>query len=244
MSGFAGFYPSRAPNTPVPDAFFSILLPEIESLVELKVTLHLFWRLARRKGLPKAMSLEELQADHVLLRSLKPRLGPRAAEDYLREGLELAVTRGTVLLVSLGRSEKELQRWYLINTPVSREAIERLRREEIDPSEVVGADTGPVEVVRIYRPNIFTLYERNIGVLTPLIADRLRDAELSYPPEWIGDAMRLAVEQNKRNWAYVGAILKRWEAEGKSSGIDRRHPEAPGDPEKYTGGRYGHVVQS
>ena len=244
MSGFSGFYPGKAPNTPVPDSFFSVLLPEIESLTELKVTLHLFWRLAQRKGVPKAISLAELQSDQVLLRSLKPRRGPRSVEDYLREGLELAVTRSTVLMVSLGGSEKSMQRWYLINTPSSREALERLRREEIEPSEAVGADVGLIEVVRIYRPNVFTLYERNIGVLTPLIADRLRDAELNYPPEWISDAMRLAVEQNKRNWAYVSAILKRWETEGKSSGIDRRHSETPGDSEKYTRGRYGHVVES
>jgi DNA replication protein len=244
MSGFSGFFPSKAPNTAIPDLFFSVLLPEIDSLVELKVTLHLFWLLSRRTGLPKAVSLDELHADRLLLRSLKPNRGPRTAEDYLREGLELAVTRGTVLLVSLGNADDDLRRWYLVNTPASRDALERLRREEIDPSDAVGSDVGPVEVVRIYRPNIFTLYERNIGVLTPLIADRLRDAELTYPHEWISDAMRLAVEQNKRNWAYVAAILKRWEAEGKSSGVDRRHTKAPGDSEKYTGGRYGHVVES
>ncbi len=244
MSGFAGFYPSKAANTPVPDAFFSILLPEIDSLVELKVTLHLFWLLARRTGLPKAVALDDLQADRLLLRSLKPSRGPRTAEDCLREGLELSVTRGTVLMVSLGQTEKDLRRWYLINTPASRDALEALRREEIDPSAALGEQVGAVEIVRIYRPNIFTLYERNIGVLTPLIADRLRDAELTYPHEWISDAMRRAVEQNKRNWAYVAAILKRWEAEGKASGIDRRHSETPGDSEKYTGGRYGHVVES
>jgi len=244
MSGFAGFYGSRAPNVPVPDAFFSVLLPQIDSLVELKVTLHLFWLLARRQGVPKAVSLDELLADQVLLKSLKPGRSPRAAEDYLSEGLELAVTRGTVLMVSLGHSETAMQRWYLINTPKSRQALERLRREDIDPSEVVGVEVGPIEVVRIYRPNIFTLYERNIGVLTPLIADTLREAELTYPVEWVPEAMRIAVELNKRSWAYVAGILKRWESEGKSSGADRRHPEASGDPEKYTGGRYGHVVKS
>jgi DnaD/phage-associated family protein len=244
MSGFSGFYAGRAPNIPVPDSFFSVLLPQIESLLELKVTLHLFWLLARRRGQPKAVSLEELESDQTLLRSLKPGRGPRAAEDYLREGLEHSVTRGTVLMLSLGNSEHDLQRWYLINTPASRAALERLQREEIDPSEAVGAEVGPVDVVRIYRPNIFTLYERNIGVLTPLIADGLRDAELAYPPEWVVEAMRLAVEQNKRSWAYVSGILRRWEAEGKSSGTDRRHTEATRDTEKYTGGKYGHLVES
>jgi DnaD/phage-associated family protein len=81
-------------------------------------------------------------------------------------------------------------------------------------------------------------------VLTPLIADSLREAELAYPVEWLSEAMRLAVEQNKRSWAYVAGILKRWEAEGKSSGTDRGHSEEAGDSGKYTGGRYGHVVKS
>ncbi|MDB5060109.1 MAG: DnaD domain protein [Chloroflexi bacterium] len=243
MSGFSGFYAGRAPNVPVPDAFFTVLLPQIDSLLELKVTLHLFWLLAKRRGQPKAVSLTELETDQMLLRSLKPGRGPRAAEDYLREGLELSVTRGTVLMLSLGNGEHAVQRWYLINTPSSRAALEQLQRDEIDPSEAVGTDVGPVDVVRIYRPNIFTLYERNIGVLTPLIADGLRDAELAFPPEWIVEAMRFAVEQNKRSWAYVLGILKRWEAEGKSSGTDRRHTEAARDSEKYIGGRYGHLVE-
>jgi DNA replication protein len=244
VSGFGGFYTGHVVSVPVPDSFFSVVLPQIESVIEVKVTLHLFWLLARRQGLPKAVSLDELESDRTLLRSLKPGRGPRPPEDYLREALELAVIRGTVLLVALGPSEDHMRRWYLINTPESRSAVERLRREEVEPAEVVGADPGPVEIVRIYRPNIFTLYEQNIGVLTPLVADSLREAELSYPPEWIGAAMRLAVEQNKRSWAYIAAILKRWEAEGKSSGIDRRHSEAAGDAEKFTGGRYGRIVQS
>jgi DnaD/phage-associated family protein len=206
--------------------------------------LHLFWLLAQRRGLPKAVSLRELEADRLLLRSVRPVPGPRPAIDFLREGLELAVTRGTVLMLEVGTARHPLSRWYLLHTPHSREAVERLRREEMDPAEVLGDDAGPVEVVRVYRPNVFTLYERNIGVLTPLIADQLRAAELEYPPEWIAEAMRLAVEYNKRNWAYVAGILKRWEAEGRSNGVDRRYPEQAGDPEKYTSGRYGHLVES
>ena len=48
------------------------------------------------------------------------------------------------------------------------------------------------------RPNIFTLYEQNIGLLTPLIADQLRDMEKSYPPDWIDEAFTIAVGRNKR----------------------------------------------
>lgn len=244
MSDFAGFHSGRGPLVPVPDAFFSVVLPQIESLAELKVTLHLFWLLSQRRGLPKAVSLAELESDRLLLRSIRPVPGPRPAVDFLREGLELAVSRGTALMLEVGGVGTVPGRWYLLNTPTSREALEQLGHDELDPREVVGGEAGSIEVVRIYRPNIFTLYERNIGVLTPLIVDQLRAAELDYPADWIAAAMRLAVEYNKRNWAYMAGILKRWEAEGKQSGIDRRHPEQNGAQEKYTGGRYGHLVES
>jgi DnaD/phage-associated family protein len=66
--------------------------------------------------------------------------------------------------------------------------------------------------------NIFGFYESNIGPLTPMIADILTDAEKIYPSDWIKDAILLAVENNKRNWRYCEAILKRWMESGKDDG--------------------------
>jgi len=57
------------------------------------------------------------------------------------------------------------------------------------------------------RPNIFILYEQNIGLLTPPIADELRQAEQTYPAGWIEEAFREAVSLNKRSWRYIRAIL-------------------------------------
>jgi DnaD/phage-associated family protein len=62
---------------------------------------------------------------------------------------------------------------------------------------------------------IFGAYEKNIGMLTPMITDRINDAIENYPPAWIIDAIAEAVKQNKRSWAYAEAILKRWESEGR-----------------------------
>jgi len=61
------------------------------------------------------------------------------------------------------------------------------------------------------------LYEQNIGALTPLIADELRDAEQTYPAKWIEEAIKIAVENNTRRWRYVSAILERWRLEGKQA---------------------------
>ena len=65
---------------------------------------------------------------------------------------------------------------------------------------------------------VFKSYESNIGVITQVISVRLIEAIDQYPKEWITDAIGLAVVNNKRNWGYCDAILKRWQANGKDSG--------------------------
>jgi DNA replication protein len=232
-----------AVGTVLPETFFTVLLPSIESMPELKVTLYTR-RLLTRRDARRAVSLGQLEVDRLLLRALKPVPGPRPAEETLREGLEFAVTRGSLLHLRLGDSPDPRRSWYLLNTPENQELLRRLARGEIGPSVAVEVEVGDVVVVRVYRPNIFTLYEQMIGVLTPTVADGLRDAEKVYPVEWLTDALSLAVEYNKRSWGYVQGILKRWETEGRSIGTDRGHSEATLDSEKYTSGRYGRLVES
>ena len=60
---------------------------------------------------------------------------------------------------------------------------------------------------RVERPNIFGLYEQNVGLLQPLIVEELREAEKTYPRNWIEDAFRIAVERNVRNWRYTPCAI-------------------------------------
>jgi DNA replication protein len=90
--------------------------------------------------------------------------------------------------------------------------------------------------------NIFALYEQNIGIITPMIAEELKEAEKLYPPQWIEEAFREAVTLNKRSWKYIARILERWASEGKDSGEYRRDIKKDG-PDKYIKGRYGHLVK-
>jgi DNA replication protein len=242
MTGFVGFPSGKNPYVPVPEVFFTVLLPEIEDSAELKVTLHLFWMMAQKKGNSRCVSERELLADRVLLRGLKRRGDPRPAEERLRQGLEQAVARGTLLrielrLVSEGSEQAEIIEWYFFNTPRSRKVVDELQGGEMVPvrmlnvgqveqeSEIAvpaGVYNGQKEPsrnvhVQVERPNIFVLYEQNIGLLSPLIADQLKDAAEQYPPEWIEAAFREAVQQNKRKWNYISAILRRWETEGRQA---------------------------
>lgn len=90
--------------------------------------------------------------------------------------------------------------------------------------------------------NIFALYEQNIGIITPIIAEELKEAEKIYPLQWIEEAFKEAVTLNKRSWKYIARILERWASEGKDSGEHRRDIKKDG-PDKYTKGKYGHLVQ-
>lgn len=65
------------------------------------------------------------------------------------------------------------------------------------------------------KPNLYELYEQNIGILTPMIADQLKLDEVEYPYEWIVEAIDEAVQHNARNWKYVSAILKNWKDKGR-----------------------------
>jgi DnaD/phage-associated family protein len=77
-------------------------------------------------------------------------------------------------------------------------------------------------------------YEDVCGLLNSSVADKLVDAVKEYSAEWVTDALQLAAEMNKRNWAYTEGILKKWAVEGrnnghKSTGIPAR-PAATSDP--------------
>src|SRR5215203_7212856 len=97
---FTGFSSARQTTIRVPEGFFEDILPQITSVLEMKVTLYLFWRLARSGPSvtsPRMVSLGELESDDKLKTALSQGKGLRRFEEALREGLELAVSRGTLL---------------------------------------------------------------------------------------------------------------------------------------------------
>ena len=222
MPTFTGFPSGASPFVPLPEQFFTAILPEIEDLNELKVTLYLFWLLYRKYGSPRCASDREMLADPVLRRTLQRSGDPRPLEERLRAALDAALARGTLLRLRV-QVDDELVTWYFFHTERSRRAIAQLQSGEQTPDLLLdlegpaaGAFAGQrLVVLEAERPNIFTLYEQNIGMLPPLLAEELREAAETYPPEWIEEAFRLAVQQNKRRWSYIRAILKRWHSDGK-----------------------------
>ncbi len=219
QKGFSGFPAGKLRTTPVPNIFFSELLPTIDHLGELKLTLYTFWALAQKEGRFKYLRQSEIAADEIFMQGLDSE--GHDAEEVLADALERAVARGSFLKATLAFTDGE-EALYFLNTPKGRAAIEGIVRGDWTPT---GSEEQPVEL-KIERPNIFVLYEQNIGALTPMIADRLREAEETYPATWIEDALRIAVENNVRKWRYIEAILEDWDKRGRDEREDR------GDSEK------------
>ncbi|MCI0396255.1 MAG: DnaD domain protein [Chloroflexi bacterium] len=215
MKGFPGFPEGKLRLTQIPNLFFSDLLPIIDSLAELKATLYAFWALGQKEGQVRYLRLTDFLNDGEFMKGLGP--NPTQAAEVLTDGIERAVARGTFLHVNVESADGKMD-LYFLNTEKGRAAVEGITRGEWRPNP---DEDEPITLL-VERPNIFVLYEQNIGPLTPLIADELRDAEQNYPLSWIAEAIELAVENNVRKWRYVLAILERWRQEGKSDGINRR----------------------
>jgi DnaD/phage-associated family protein len=213
--GFHGF-PNSGAATVVPSLFFAQVMPDITDPCELAVCVYAFFATSpgRVRGRrPPFVTRRELESDQGLMRCLQ-NLAAGSGGDALASGLGAAVRRGILLR---GRAE-DGDELFAVNTPANYASLARL------PSSHIEAPLPPATGAP--SPNIFALYEQNIGGITPLIAADLQDAEQRYPAEWIEAAFREAVELNKRNWRYIQRILERWETEGPS------YEEAERDPER------------
>jgi DnaD/phage-associated family protein len=233
-------YPDAARRTPVPDLFFSRDLPELSDPVALKLLLHLLWRVHRRgRGRPAALRETELLGDPVLRRGITV-LGyaPEAVDAALTAALGALARRG-VLLVTHAAAPEGPTAWWAMADREGRTALERLAAgAEAPAAEHHLGDAAA-------RPNIYALFETNIGVLTPMVAEELREAEAAFAADWIEDAMRSAAANGVRKWSYVRAILDRWRRDGRddtAGGREDRHEGHRRDAGRGGQARGGHSI--
>ena len=213
MDKFQGF-PSGMRNIPIPSLLISSLIEDIEDIAEIRCTLRFFWHIAQIKGIDRSIDSRTLLSDQLLVQSL-------GSISEIKRGLSMAVQRGTLL--STERNDGSYT--YFINNPEGRSAIQKASDKPLMQNPKIIDNNFPHSSNGL---NIFQLYESNIGALTPMISDELRDAETIYPLEWIEMAIRESVENNARSWRYVSRVLERWLREGKKFGTDgklRRNPQ-------------------
>jgi len=282
-TGFIGFPDKKMSPIYVPDFFFTDLLPQIDDMAELKLTLHCFWLLNEQKGTLRYLRGDDLRSDWKLLESLAMDSDLRAPLTVLEDALERTIARNTLLRLEIsttmgeeprvldsrpgegpddvpsdvpddsaqmsngsdsdllydgefdedhaGVSEAEpvfepdnldsvnpasddtiIEDWYFMNTVKGRQTLAMIRQGKLH--EVLAAIPDEARL-HVERPNIFVMYEQNVGFMSPMIAEQLRDMEKTYSPDWVEEAFEIAVSKNVRNLKYIQAILKRWETDGR-----------------------------
>jgi DNA replication protein len=219
---FAGFPAGKVQFCRLPALFYRDLLPVIDNLGELKLTLYVLWFLDQLEGSLRYVRWSDFTSDQRFMQGL----GSDPSRS-LADALQRALQRGTLLRGTIPGSEAAGPTpegdpgIYFLNSTRGRAALEALQRGKWRPEP--GRDQ-PV-ALDLDRPNIFRIYEEHIGPLTPMISETLQEAEAAYPPEWIEDAVRIAVENNVRRWTYVDAILRKWKEKG-------RHEQHRGDSQE------------
>ena len=206
---FAGF-PRDVRSTPVPNPVFGALLEQIDDLAELKCALRVIRLLHDKRG-ARVVTLRELLADRTLAVALSPDGAPDP--QAVRRALARVVERGVLATTTNGKG----QRLFALNGERDRAALSRLAADGASANVAPSGGPEPWEAAT-ERPNIFAIYEDNVGMITPIIAEELQKAEADYPEGWIEDAIREAVSRNRRSWRYVARILERWRHEGRHDG--------------------------
>lgn len=229
MKTFAGFTNNKDQLTSIPASFFTDLLPLIDHLGELKVTLYAIWFLGQQEGNLKNIHFNHFRNDSVFMAGMGE--SPKKSLDNLIEALDRACERGSLLCYKPENSSL-LEGTFFINSPKGRAALKAVKQGSWAPQNQDQA----VLIPKPDRPNIFKLYESNIGPLTPIIADTLQEAEENYPFDWIEQAIQIAVQNNVRRWRYIEAILISWKERGRDE-KDRRDTQE--DPRRFIDGEYG-----
>lgn len=221
---FKGFYENKKEITGIPDLFFRELLPVMDDINEIKLCLYILWKAYKIGDFSMPITSANILLDEIFTGGLvSPNDG---IEKLVGELLEKLVADNILLKVeSETAGEPNI---YFINSPLGRKTASEKSRD-LQPAKMT---------LDQIQPNIFQLYQENIGSLTPIIADALRSAEDIYPGEWIKEAIHIAVQNNVRRWRYVESILDRWQKEGRD-GTDREHDQE--DYRRYIKGKYGEI---
>ena len=201
---FDGF-PPGVRYFPIPAPIFGPLLEEIDTLGELKTVIRVLWMIQQKKGPIKYVTQNEILADRTLINAL-------GKTELVISSIQSAVSRG----IFIKTQHENGSPVYATNSDFNRRSAGNFG---ISSDDSYTLEPEPWEAAEIL-PSIYSLYEQNIGILTPIIGEQIGEAEDKYPAVWITDAIKESASQNKRSWAYISGILERWHREGREGKDD------------------------
>jgi len=207
--------------TPTPNLVFGKLLNQIDDINDLKFILRIIWMINQIKRVPKYLTIEEIMADKIVhaIISTKSDIAMHATCLSMIKNPQFS----NLLICHEIDTSKSTSTVVAFNTTRNKTMLNKT--QQLDKSDSVFQPDGDVSAES---PNIFKLYEDNIGTLNPIIADELKIAETTYPNSWITSAFKESVLRNKRSWNYIKTILENWHREGKNDGRIGEHSKKSG----------------
>lgn len=177
-------------------------------------------------------ALEALCHFNILLPTTE-KADPKRGQEYWLQDNE-----NNIDWIGLENRKNEKVEKYRQQTQKARYSVEQRASVEQTPkgdveqttNPLLNRDTKPTETHRNPQTtttpslNVFKLYESNIGPLTPIIADALKDAETTFTAEWVALAITAAAEANVRKMSYINAVLAGYKERGS--------PDIPRDKTK------------
>lgn len=208
----------------MPPALLLRLIRDVWDPLEVKLTL----TVALLGGATTPVAEADVLAHDALMAGSRGDGSDRPTRERLGDALEIATARGVLIRLVNDAGA----RWLLLG------ADENRRRVRAGVTLGGAGRPGIEPVLRPERPNIFALYEQNVGLVTPIVADRLVEALERYPEAWIEEAVGEAVAYNRRNWRYIQRILENWATEGRADETNRGSATRDRDREKHLRGKY------
>lgn len=203
MGSFHGFTSKGSP-VEIPANFLTELLKKIENLHTLKILLLAFQTASTTEDQISYFKPEFICTEHF-----------SDQQPAFWQGLEIAISEKYLLAADITDQDGNQTQICMLNTPKNAAAIEAIQQGKITLTDQ-GIETSS------QRPDIFSLYEQNIGPLTPIISDSLKDLEENYPPDWISKAIQVAVKNSARSLRYIEVVLQNWQEEGNYDRTDKR----------------------
>ncbi len=216
-ASFSGFHDSPRQLIPVPESFFTQVLPLLVDPEQIKLLLCLFKMLNQQERLSGYFREDDILSNPLVSDLL-------GEQEQVKTALKGLITQNILLFAKDKHNDRT---YYFLNHPQAETAVKAINAGHWQESEYNLTALKP----DADQPNIFKLYEENIGAITPMMAEILKEDEKAYPTTWIEEAIRLAVTRNARNWKYVQAILDRWQKEGRGNEQNRRDDSQ--DPDSY-----------
>jgi DnaD/phage-associated family protein len=209
------------------------------------------WNIAKtRNAVHKAPRLKELILEHVkgalqdppetLIKMLVNHIHPvcesqTPEENYCMSFTNTPVCESQTPVVSTAATAKEKERKSEETPPPPTPTpLTPLCGGEGIPEKPI-TDPEPTKVLTPLSKNfgaVCTLYENNIGILSPILAQELDELSTTYELAWIEAAIKEACLMQKRHLKYVSAILERWGIDGFKAPMPKTFKGLPGRPNK------------